>query len=321
MTLSVGTLTAEVGSLDEIPLRKVWPDEARHFTPWLAANPGELGKVLHMDLQLEGAEFAAGPFSADVVLRNTNTDERVIVENLLEPSDHEHVGKLVTYAEALDARWAVLIAQTFRRQHRSVLAWLNSISSEERGFFGVELRAVRIGDSPAAARLDVVVAPDDFVLQGPTRPKTVSEVNTRYMEWWAEFLPAFHEAHPGWSNAQTPSRGNWMEFPSGRTDVRYGLRFAYPTGASNYSLHAYVYVDDGESVYPNLEAQRSEIESVCSLDLQWDPGESRQSSRVAVDRDPVDPADRARWPDYRAWSIETLGELRRAFSAPIRNLP
>ena len=320
MTLSVSAKTAEVASLEEIPLREVWPDEARHFTPWLASNPGELGKVLHMDLQLEGAEFAAGPFSADVVLRNTNTDERVIVENLLKPSDHEHVGKLVTYAVTLEARWAVLVAQTFRRQHRSVLTWLNSISGEERGFFGVELRAVRIGDSPAAARLDVVVAPDDFVLQGPTQPKTVSEANTRYMEWWAEFLPAFHEAHPGWSNAQTPSRANWMDFPSGRSGVRYGLRFSYPTGASNYSLQAHVYVDDGESVYPKLEAQRSEIESACRLDLQWDAGESTQSSRVAVDLDPVDPADRARWANYRDWAIATLGELRRAFSTPIQNL-
>ena len=112
-----------------------------------------------------------------------------------------------------------------------------------------------------------------------------------------------------------------MNFPSGKGGVRYGLNFAYPAGASNYSLSAYVYMDDGDSVYPALETQRSEIEATCGLALQWDPGENKQSSRIDVYLDPADPADRARWPQYRAWAIETLGELRQAFAPPIRNLP
>ena len=60
----------EVASLDEAPLRSVWRDEARDFTPWLAANPGLLGKELQMDLELEGKEVAVGSFSADLVLRD-----------------------------------------------------------------------------------------------------------------------------------------------------------------------------------------------------------------------------------------------------------
>ena len=228
----------EVASLDEVPLREVWRDEARDFTPWLAAHPDHLGRALQMDLELEGAEVAVGPFSADVVLRDANTGQRVVVENLLETTDHDHLGKLITYAAALEAPWAVLVAKAFRPEHRSALTWLNSISGEGSGFFGIEVHAVRIGDSPAAVRLDVVVEPDDFSRRaraGAKTAKTVSDVGARYTDWWAEFLPAFHEAHPGWSNAQTPSSANWMNFPSGRSDVRYGLNFAHPTGASNYS--------------------------------------------------------------------------------------
>ena len=111
-----------------------------------------------------------------------------------------------------------------------------------------------------------------------------------------------------------------MNFPSGKGGVRYGLSFAYPTGASNYSLSAHVYMDDGESVYPALEDQRSAIEAACGLTLKWEPSENTRSSRIGVYLDPADPTDRARWPEYRAWAIETLGELRRAFSAPIRDL-
>lgn len=310
----------EIASLDEVPLREVWKDEARNFTPWLAANPGRLGKALQMDLELEGSEVAVGPFSADVVLLDLESGGRVIVENLLEATDHDHLGKLITYAAGLQARWAVLVAKELRPEHRSALTWLNSISGEESGFFGIEVHALRIGTSPVAVQLDVVVAPDNFSRGARTATKSVSGTSARYTDWWAEFLPAFHQAHPGWSNARKPSRYNWMAFPSGRSGIHYSLAFAYPTGASNYSLKAEVHIPDGELVYPDLEAQRPEIERACSLSLQWEPMEDVKASRIAVYLDPADPVDRARWPEYRSWGIETLGELRRAFSMPIKEL-
>lgn len=149
----------------------------------------------------------------------------------------------------------------------------------------------------------------------------LTEMQALYIDWWAEFLPAIHDAHPGWSNSRTPSYANWMNFPSGRSDVRYGLSFAYPPGALNYSLRAEVYFDDGESVYPLLAAQRSAIESECNLALRWEPLEDARASRVAVYLDPANPADRANWPEYRAWALKTLGELRRTFAAPVKDLP
>ena len=317
----------QVESLEDVPLREVWPDEARDFTPWLAEHSDHPGKALQMDLELEGNEVPVGPFSADVVLRDANTGH-LVVENLLETTDHDHLGKLITYAAGLEAQWAVLVAKAFRLEHRSALNWLNSLSGEGSGFFGIEVHAVRIGDSPAAVQLDVVVEPDDFsrraragVGRARAGEKTVSEWHAGYIDWWAEFLPEFHEAHPGWSNAPTPQPSNWINFPSGRSDVRYGLSFAYPTGASNYSLRAEVYVSDGESTYPVLKAQRAEIEAACDLVLQWEPLENARASRVAAYLDPVDPADRQNWTEYRKWAIETLGELRQVFAEPIRNLP
>ena len=313
----------EVASLEEVPLRDVWRDEARDFTPWLAAHPDHLSKALQMDLELEGHEVAVGPFSADVVFRDANTDHRLVVENFLESTDHDHLGKLITYAAGLEAHWAVLVAKSFRPEHRSALKWLNELSGEGSGFFGVEVRAVRIGDSQAAVQLDVIVEPDDFSrsARAATTAKTVSDWNAGYLDWWTEFLPEFNEAHPDWSNLRQPQAANAMSFPSGRSGVRYRIGFAWPTGATNYSLRASVYIVDGDSVLPLLEASRAELEASCDLELRWEPIENARASRVAAYLDPVDPADRESWPQYRAWAIEALGELRRVFAEPIRNLP
>ena len=111
------------------------------------------------------------------------------------------------------------------------------------------------------------------------------------------------------------------ELPKRKERCPIRLSFAYPTGASNYSLRAEVYVDDGEAVYPALEKQRPSIERICDLKLQWESLENARASRVAVYLDRADPADRDSWPRYRDWAIKTLGELRHAFSAPINDLP
>ena len=309
----------EVTSLTEVPLREVWRVETQ-FTKWLATNPDHLGKKLQMNLEFEGNEVAVGPFSADVVLRDVDTGHLVVIESLLDDTDHDHLGKLITYAAGLEGRWAVLMAGAFRPEHRSALNWLNSISGEGSGFFGIEVHTVRIEDSAVAVHLEVVVEPDDFSRQVRTVSKVVSETRARYLEWWAEFLPVFHAAHPGWSNARKPSYDNWMLFPSGKSGINYSLSFSYPTGASNYSLRADVYIHDGERFYPALEDQRPAIEDACDLALQWGPGEETRSSRIGVVLDPADPTKRNRWPDYRSWAVETLGELRRVFSGPIQGL-
>ena len=141
-----------IGTLSPVDVRKVWTDEARAFTPWLAENADLLGEALGMDLLHEETEAAVGRYSADLVFREESTNRLVVVENLFGPSDHDHLGKLIVYAAGLEAGYAVLLAPEFRDEHRAALDWLNSISAEDFGFFGVVLEAWRIGDSaPCAA--------------------------------------------------------------------------------------------------------------------------------------------------------------------------
>ena len=118
------TLTKTIGELEPVPVRDVWRDEARDLTPWLAEYLEALGRALGMDLELDGSEVAVGPFSADLLLHDANTGKHVVVENMFGNTDHGHLGKIITYAAGLGASHAVLIAETFRQEHRSALQWL-----------------------------------------------------------------------------------------------------------------------------------------------------------------------------------------------------
>lgn len=139
----------------DIDPRAIWPHEARDFTPWLAENLIFLAKPLNMDLELEATEKRVGDFRADIVCRNRMDDTRVVIENQLDQSNHQHLGKVLTYAAGLDAATIIWIAKRFRAEHREVLNWLNRNTPTDLQFFGVEIAVIQIGDSPYAPKFTV----------------------------------------------------------------------------------------------------------------------------------------------------------------------
>jgi hypothetical protein len=113
----------QFGKLEPVDLRKCWPDEARNFTPWLASQEAItlLGTTLGLELAFEGKEVPVGPYSADILARDLTTDKLVVIENQLEKTNHDHFGKVLTYAAVLEAATVVWIAKFFTDEHRKGL--------------------------------------------------------------------------------------------------------------------------------------------------------------------------------------------------------
>ena len=171
--------------------RDYWPDEAANFTPWLAedANIALLGDALGLEFVVEGIEATVGSFSADIICRALPDEHRVVIENQLERTDHDHLGKLLTYAGGLDdVRTTVLLAPEIRDEHRAALDWLNAFTVEGVHFFGVELQVWRIGDSLPAPRFDVVAKPNDWLATVRTAAAPpLTPVKQLELDYWTAF--------------------------------------------------------------------------------------------------------------------------------------
>ncbi len=156
--------TEPLGRLKKVDLREVFTSEAGDFTPWLAQeeNLKLLGETIGIDLELEAQEKDVGPFRADILCKDTATDNWVLIENQLERTDHTHLGQLLTYAAGLDVVTIVWVADHFSEEHRATLDWLNERTDEKINFFGLEVELWRIGDSPIARKFNVVSQPNDW---------------------------------------------------------------------------------------------------------------------------------------------------------------
>src|SRR5689334_11755789 len=101
-----------LGRLERRPAREAWLHEASEFTPWLADNLDVLGGELGLALTLRSREHKVGRYWLDLLLE----DERgrtVVVENQFEGADHDHLGKLLTYASGTRADVVIWIAESF----------------------------------------------------------------------------------------------------------------------------------------------------------------------------------------------------------------
>jgi hypothetical protein len=147
-------LDKSLGKLIRMNLQDFWLDEAKNFTPWLARNENLelLSSTLGMELEKEGVEVPVGPYRADIVARALSSDTKAIIENQLGKTDHDHLGKAITYASGLDAQIMIWIAKEFSEEHRRALDFLNENAAPDLRCFGVEIQLWRVDDSrPAPA--------------------------------------------------------------------------------------------------------------------------------------------------------------------------
>lgn len=157
----------DLGVLKEIDIRAVWKHEQYDFSAWLAedANIKHLSDTLHLSLTDVETEKFVGNYRCDIICQDELTGKNVLIENQLEPSNHDHLGKIITYASGLDASIVIWIVQEAREEHASAIEWLNKHTSDDLSFFLIEIHAYQIGDSKPAPMFKIIEQPNDFAKQ------------------------------------------------------------------------------------------------------------------------------------------------------------
>jgi hypothetical protein len=307
-----------VSRIERLDLREVWVHEAHDLTPWLLENPDVLADVLGIDLELSVAEHPVGAFSLDLLGRDLTNDCVLIVENQLTPTDHDHLGKLITYAAGTDAQTVVWVAPSFREEHREALDLLNDLGGERVRFFGVELGAIRIGDSAPAPLLELRAQPNDWHARVSAVARATSQSTGKpalYVEFWNRFIERVRVEHPGWTNARKPGPANWMAMPCPfKGGPFYAFSFNWAGKIRSELYIDYSEADQVDALFAALEQSRGAIEQVYGSALSWEPLPDKRASRIA-DYGDGDVASTDQYDKYIDWFFDSGERLRAAISS------
>lgn len=306
-----------LGTLEHIDPRIVWKTEAGAFTPWLAKNIDRLAEVLGLDLEVTETEGAVGDFACDIVARDLTSSRPVIIENQLEPTDHRHLGQLITYAAGLDAAVVVWISREVREEHRQAIDWLNRHTDEGIEFFAVVVDLVRIGDSVPAVLFRPVASPNAWGKATVEAKSAPSERSAAYQAFFQQVFDELRIKH-AFTNAKVAQPQNWYSFKSGNTGFYYNATFA-----KGGKLRAELYIDTpnkavNKAAFDYFLGLKGEVESEMGASLDWERLDNARASRISVVLPDTDIDDAAvRSDEMRAWLVGQLLKIKATFGPRI----
>ena len=260
----------QLGKLIRIDdLRKIWPDEARDFTPWLAeaGNLAVLSEAINIPLELEERESAVGNFSADIYAVDTSTGKKVIIENQLEETNHDHLGKLITYTSGKEASVVIWVVRRAREEHRKAIEWLNEHTDDFVGFFLVEIELWKIGDSDIAPKFNIVEQPNGWA-KSMKNYDSYTTGQQRNLNFWQEFVDYVENDK---AMTQTFSRGkpsinNWYNFAVGKSAYKLSLTINY---TKKFAIAQLYFDANGREQYMEYLKNKEDIQEMMGVNVEW----------------------------------------------------
>jgi len=271
-----GVVLTMIGKIERVPLREVWKNEAADFTTWLAQNLDVLSDVIDGKLTLVETEKSVGSFNVDI-LAEDSLGNSVVIENQLEKTDHDHLGKILTYTTNLDAKTAIWITSNPRQEHITAITWLNEFTPAD--FYLLKVEAVVIGDSKPAPLFYRITGPSEESKEIGSKKKELSSRHHKRGLFWEELLEKTRQRTALFSNV-SPNESSWISAGIGLT----GLQLDYVITNDNGAVELYIDKTDrtgeiNKRRFDYLFSKKNEIEACLGEKIEWNRLDSKRASR------------------------------------------
>lgn len=301
----------KLGKLKEIDIRTVWAHEQYDFSKWLATeeNIKELGDVLNLSLTEIETEKFVGSYRCDIVCKDEITGKSVLIENQLEPTNHDHLGKIITYASGLDASVVVWVVASAREEHASAIEWLNKHTTSDVDFFLIEVHAYTIGDSAPAPMFKVIEQPNDFAksVKSLANSGDLNESQVRRLEFWNMLNDALDQKGKPF-NKHKATTDHWYTVAVGSSQCYISIDLVN----KEHKIRVGLWVTDNKEMYDMFYSQREEIEAAFGETLDWDRLDNKKASIFSTSIPGLNFNKQDNYPELIDLAIEKTVKLREA---------
>lgn len=303
----------QLGKLKEVDIRKVWGHEQYGFSTWLSKveNINELGEVLGLNLTDIKTEQFVGNYRCDIICKDEITNKTVLIENQLEATNHDHLGKIITYASGLDATVIVWIVKSARDEHASAIEWLNKHTDETINFFLIEVHAYQIGDSIPAPQFKVIEQPNDFAktVQSISKNDDMNESMSKRFEFWTMFNEILEKRGMPFSKHKATT-DHWYSVAVGSSKCHISIDLVNRENIIRLSL----YIPDNKTLYDNLFLNKIEIENEMGYELTWDRIDNKKASWIYTKINGLDFNKQGNYKELMNKIIDIVLKMKKVFA-------
>lgn len=300
-----------LGSIKKVELRNAWKHEALDFTNWLAEeeNLRLLSDEVGIDIKLIQTEATVGRFNVDILAEEETTNHKIIIENQLETTNHDHLGKIITYASGIEAKTIIWVVKDAREEHRRAVDWLNENTVDDVLFFLVKIELWQIGDSPFAPKFELISSPNNWAktIRQSVAGGAVSETKARQLEFWEQFR-AYTEEKKSPLKIQKPSPQHWLNISVGS---RHG-HISLTLNSFDEAIRTELYIPDNKEVFEFLFKQKDAIEKELGMKLEWMELPGKKASRIKIETSGLIDSTNE-WEQYFAWLKDNAEKFQKVF--------
>ncbi len=302
----------QIGRLQEVDVRELWKHEQYDFSKWLSKdeNIEYLNDILGLTLVDIDKEVFVGPYRCDLVAKDETSGITVVIENQLEATNHDHLGKIITYASGLNASVVVWIVKEAKEEHRSAIEWLNNNTATGINFFLIEIHAYKIGDSEPAPKFEVVEKPNDFIKQskGNSADKELNRSQSERLIFWEQFNQVVASRGKPF-NLRKATTDHWYDVAIGTSEAHIAIDLI---SKRNYIV-VELYIHDSKEMFDRLVQNKDDIETALGFEMVWDRLDSKKASRIKYRIPGLDFDDHSNYPELMNQTIDIVIKVRDVF--------
>lgn len=306
----------QLSKLEKVDLREVWKHEALDFTNWLAKpdNLELLSDEIGIEITLIQTEASVGKFNVDILAEEENTGRKIVIENQLESTDHDHLGKIITYASGFDAEIIIWIVKGVRDEHKQAVDWLNEHTDSNINIFAIQMEVWKISSSPYAPKFQVIAKPNDWAkaVKKATAQSELSDTKLLQLEFWTKFREYVQE-----NNGKVKLR---KAYPQHWYDISFGSSSAHiclTVNSQNEQMACEIYIPDSKQIFSSLFEKKDDIERKLSEHLVWEELPEKKASRIKLITK-GNLSNQTDWEQYHSWLLEKVTKFQEVFGKFIK---
>ena len=305
-----------LSKLTKLDLREVWKHEALDFTNWLAENENleALSDAVGVDIKLIQTEASVGKFNVDILAEEDLTGKKIIIENQLESTDHDHLGKIITYASGHDAEIIIWIVKDTRDEHQKAIEWLNDHTDQDISFFLIRIELWKIDDSKPAPKFEIVVSPNEWAKAIKSNPAKKELTNTKLqqLDFWDKLKKYIQRENPK-LRLRTPSPQHWYDISIGSSDCHIALTI----NTRKNLMGCEIYIDKNKELFNHFKIYKESIEADIGEAAEW--VDAAKASRIKISTEVKDLFNDSELDNNFSWILSKVVLFQKVFGPHIKS--